>query len=67
MTPDHRAKYQTHPLSRLFQARRFTTTEGLNWLQDRGLISDLCVTLEDVAEVDVQRVLELAARSNPTA
>lgn len=31
--------------------------EGMNKLNDRGLISDLCVSLSDIALVDVHRCL----------
>ena len=31
--------------------------EGLNLLQDRGVISDLCVTVEDVATQDAERAV----------
>lgn len=35
--------------------------EAMNWLQDRGLISDLCIGAEDVAEGDASRAVgELA-------
>lgn len=49
-----------HPLHLLFWAKRFTIVEGMNWLQDRGHISDNCVDAEQVAPVDVLRVLDLS-------
>ncbi len=52
--------YNDHPLRLLFRARRFTTREGMNWLQERGHISDLCLEPEDVARVDAERILHLA-------
>lgn len=55
-----RAGFTVHPLTALFHARRMTTTEGMNWLQERGHISDLCVTVEDVAPCDVLAVLKKA-------
>jgi len=57
MTPKHP---NWHPLVRLFHARKFTIREGMNWLQDRGHISDNCIDPEDVAECDVKVVLEKA-------
>lgn len=56
----HVSRFTIHPLAAFFEHRRFTVTEGLNWLQERGLISDLCVTVEDVAACDVERVLAQA-------
>jgi hypothetical protein len=32
----------------------------MNWLQERGLVSDNCITAEDVGEVDTVRVLQSA-------
>lgn len=55
--------YTAHPLTALFHARNFTNTEGMNWLQDRGLISDNCVTVESVAPCDIERVLNMAAQA----
>lgn len=49
-----------HPLVAFFHARKFTTAAGMNWLQERGLISDLCVEPADVARVDVVAVLTRA-------
>ena len=31
--------------------------EGLNLLQDRGIISDLCITVDDVATQDAERAV----------
>lgn len=45
------------PLGALFMQRCVTPIEGLNWLQDRGLISYECVTMADVAPVDAARVV----------
>ncbi len=33
----------------------------MNWLQDRGLISDNCLEFWEVAPVDVEEVMEQAA------
>jgi hypothetical protein len=55
-------KHRTHPLLMLFWARRFTEAEGMDWLQGRGWISDLCVTVWDVALMDVARVIAAAGR-----
>lgn len=49
-----------HPLLLLFHSKRFTLLEGLNSLQSLGLISDNCVTLEDIPWCDVLRVIEKA-------
>lgn len=54
-----RAKPKYHPLLRVFWSRCFSELAGLNWLQDRGHISDECVTLADVAPCDVERVVML--------
>lgn len=54
-------KYRLHPLTRLFLARCFSPVTGMNWLQERGLVSDCCVTVEDVAPCDVARVVALFA------
>jgi len=34
-----------------------TEIEAMNMLQDRGIISDLCVWIEDVANEDVDRAI----------
>lgn len=52
-----RARTNDHPLRIFFRAKVVTTEEGMNRLQDRGLISDNCVNPEDVAPIDVERVL----------
>lgn len=58
--PDIRAtKHWIHPLRAIFGARRMTVSEGMDWLQDRGLVSDECVWPEDVATSDVARVVAL--------
>lgn len=44
----------------LFGCKRFSDESGLNWLQERGHISDNCINLEDVAKPDVIRILHLA-------
>jgi hypothetical protein len=49
-----------HPLIMLFHTRKYTIAEGMNWLQERGHISDLCVTPQDVAPCDVAAVLAKA-------
>lgn len=59
-----RLKHCQHPLARFIQNAYpgiWSTKEGMNWLQDRGWISDNCVTVEDVSPVDIERVL-LAAK-----
>ena len=40
-----------------FEIRRlgWSETTAMNTLQDRGLISDNCVTLDDIAEADAKR------------
>lgn len=60
------SKYNVHPLTRALIARRWSVTAGMNWLQDRGLISDNCVEVEDVAEVDVEKVLERIKKNECT-
>src|SRR4051812_26347518 len=47
------------PLEVIFREQCFTPVEGMNWLQDRGLVSDNCVTVADVAMVDQVRVERL--------
>lgn len=43
-----------------------TECEAMNLLQDHGIISDLCASLDDVAEVDAVRAVEwLRERSKP--
>lgn len=51
-----------HPLKRLFAARKMTEREGMNALQEGPilLISDNCVTADDVAPCDTRAVLERA-------
>lgn len=46
-----------HPLRILILTRGMTITEGLNWLQDRGHISDNAIELGDVASSDVLSVI----------
>jgi hypothetical protein len=58
-----RRKYGQHPLMHLFNARRWYWVDGINWLQDHGMIADNCVEVEDVASGDVLTVLTLAALS----
>lgn len=53
------SKYNVHPLTIAMIARKWSVTSGMNWLQDHGLISDNCIDPEDVATVDVDRVLKL--------
>lgn len=53
-------KYHWHPLAFLFYARRYTIPQGMNWLQERGHISDLCVEVESIAYCDVVSVLTKA-------
>lgn len=48
------------PLFWLFISRRFSENAGMNWLQDRGHISDNCVGIETVALEDVKDVLRKA-------
>lgn len=60
------SKYLLHPLVRLFLASRMTPVTGMNWLQERGLVADECVSHEDVAPCDVARVEALfRARWSP--
>lgn len=47
-----------HPLLKVFRDRGLNPITGMNWLQDYGLCSDLCVTHENVAAVDVARIVE---------
>lgn len=54
-----RSKPPVLPLQRVFWSRGYTELAGLNWLQERGHISDLCVTMADVAPCDAERVLSL--------
>lgn len=44
----------------LFYKESYSENAGMDWLQDRGLISDNCVTPEDVAPCDVKAVMEKA-------
>lgn len=60
MNPAHK-KYDVHPLIRLFGMRRMTETQGMDWLQNYGYISDNCVMACDVAPVDIERVEALFA------
>jgi len=56
-----RAKLYRHPLEMLFNNKRgFDPVAGMNWLQERGLISDNAVTIEDVAHEDGLRVFYMA-------
>lgn len=55
--PKELGKHVVHPLAALFAARGFTHRQGMDWLQERGHVSDECVWLEDVALGDVQRIL----------
>jgi hypothetical protein len=51
------SKEDEHPLRTLFQQKRYTTTQGMNWLQSNGYVSDNCIDPEDVARCDAERVL----------
>lgn len=53
---DRPKKFQ-HPLQILFNNKRMDHTHGMNILQDAGLISDLCVTLEEVPWCDAMNVM----------
>jgi hypothetical protein len=64
--PVRRGKY-FHPMTALFLERRYTVAEGMNWLQERGLVSDLCNRPEEVAPCDVVAVLARAGRKIPLA
>ena len=61
-----RAHTPVHPLTLFFHSRKFTNDEGMAWLQGRGpgkhgrLISDHCITPEDVAACDTDAILRLA-------
>jgi hypothetical protein len=44
-------------LSEFILRREMDTTEAMNVLQGGGVVSDNCVTAEDVAEVDCQRAV----------
>lgn len=61
-----RAHPPIHPLLLFFHARKYTAEEGMAWLQGRGrdthgaMISDNCITPEDVASCDTDAVLRLA-------
>lgn len=63
--PGGHRKYCVHPLRAIFRLRCFTVCEGMNWLQERGLVSDECVWPEDVAPSDVDRVLQMAREKLP--
>lgn len=52
-----------HPLTWLFRVRNLSVIEGMNWLEECRLISDLCVTPEDVAPCDIRAVLDHAGFS----
>lgn len=52
-----------HPLLLLFDYARMSEFAGMDWLQGRGMISDNCVGVFDIAECDVRRVLEMARES----
>lgn len=58
--PKEMGKHVVHPLAALFAARGFTHRQGMDWLQERGHVSDECVWLEDVAPADVERILYAA-------
>lgn len=47
MSPNRRAFYQA------IKDRRLTSGEAMDMLQIHGVISDLCVTLDDIAEADL--------------
>lgn len=59
-----RARHRTHPLRLFFDWRRWPWAEAMQWLQDRGWISDNCITPEDVALCDIRRVLAAAGASH---
>ena len=44
-------------IKNLLKWRRVSDDECMDRLQDAGLVSDNCVHLEDVAEVDAYRVI----------
>jgi hypothetical protein len=62
MTDARRLKHRGHPLRMLFDRRRFTELEGMNWLQGNGWISDLCVEIWDVAPADVVGIMIAAGQ-----
>ena len=49
-----------HPLRVLALTRKVVPAHALDWLQEHGHVSDLCVTLEEVASADTDTVLEKA-------
>lgn len=53
----HTPSLSPHPLRLLFKKQGRSECAGMNWLQDRGLISDNCVTVEDVAPQNVESVI----------
>lgn len=42
-------------LKETITALNLTDLQAMNLLQDRGIISDLCVTVKDVAEADAKK------------
>lgn len=44
-------------LYRAIVASKLSESDALNLLQDRGAISDLCITLKDVPEADCPRAV----------
>lgn len=48
-------------LRQLFRRLRMDDVQGMNWLQDCGAVSDNCVKVEQVAECDAVKVLEMFA------
>ena len=46
-----------HQLAHAIQSLKITIHDGLNSLQKAGVISDNCVTIEDVADEDARRAV----------
>jgi hypothetical protein len=62
----HRRDCHLHPLRAVFMAAGYSREQGMNWLQDHGLIADECIDFWQVAPCDLDEVLEQAAfRFNP--
>lgn len=57
-----RPKYGRHPLSVLAGMRCYSEGQALDWLQERGFISDQVMSFDEVAPVDVARVMRAARR-----
>lgn len=43
----------------VFTLWRLSEVETMNLLQDNGIISDNCISLDDVAETDLNKIIQL--------